>query len=494
MVFDRFMEGIDVSKYLTDVLKHWRGRSRYNPVDMLKTVLFAFADKGYCSLRELEENCKVNIRYMYLMNWEMPSYRTFGYFIQEVLADKIEEIFRDINEAIFKAEHVDLSHIYIDGTKLEANANRYSWVWKKATEKSRYRLFAKITALLNEMNAELRWSGLQMETNEEYVPEYLEELLSGYARLYQLEEESFVHGKGRHKTVQQRRYEQLRGCKQKLEAYREKLTICGKERNSYAKTDPCATFMQLKKDYMGNGQLLPAYNVQIGVADEYIAVADVKQYRSDVDCFVPLMEKFHSLYGIYPEYPVADAGYGSYNNYLYCEQHGMKKYMKFTMYDKERKDKRYRENPYRAENFRIDAEGMMRCPNGKGFHFRYRRAVKGNQYGRQEEIYECEDCSGCPYAEQCKKTARNRTVRINAELTAMHREVVENLGSIQGALLRMNRSIQAEGTFGILKYDRRYKRIVRRGLDSVKLEVFLVSIGHNLYKYYNKTVKRKLAA
>lgn len=136
----------------------------------------------------------------------------------------------------------------------------------------------------------------------------------------------------------------------------------------------------------------------------------------------------------------------------------------------------------------------MRCPNGKGFHFRYRRAVKGNQYGRQEEIYECEDCSGCPYSEQCKKTARNRTVRINAELTAMHREVVENLGSIQGALLRMNRSIQAEGTFGILKYDRRYKRIVRRGLDSVKLEVFLVSIGHNLYKYYNKTIKRKLAA
>src|SRR5699024_10447411 len=111
-------------------------------VDMLKTVLFAFADKGYCSLRELEENCKVNIRYMYLMNWEMPSYRTFGYFIQEVLADKIEEIFRDINEAIFKAEHVDLSHIYIDGTKLEANANRYSWVLKKATVKSRYRLFA----------------------------------------------------------------------------------------------------------------------------------------------------------------------------------------------------------------------------------------------------------------------------------------------------------------------------------------------------------------
>ena len=124
-MFDQFMEGIEISKYLTGVAKRNTGRNRYNPVNMLKTVLFAFADKGYCSLRELEDNCKVNIRYMYLMNWETPSYRTFGYFINEVLACQIEEIFRDICQAIFRSEKVDLSHIYIDGTKLEANANRY---------------------------------------------------------------------------------------------------------------------------------------------------------------------------------------------------------------------------------------------------------------------------------------------------------------------------------------------------------------------------------
>ena len=109
-------------------------------------------------------------------------------------------------------------------------------------------------------------------------------------------------------------------------------------------------------------------------------------------------------------------------------------------------------------------------------------------------MYQCEDCSSCPYAEQCKKTDKNRTVRINRELTAMHQEVIENLESIQGALLRMNRSIQAEGTFGIIKNDRWYKRIVRRGIKSVLLEVFLVSIGHNLYKYYNKQKKTETAA
>ena len=428
------------------------------------------------------------------MDWKKPSYRTFGYFINEVLADSIEDIFKDINMEIIRKDHVDLTHLYIDGTKLEANANKYTWVWKKATEKSRYRLFAKITELLNEMNSELSWSGLRMETNEEYVPEYLQEMLSAYAKLYKLDENSFVHGKGKHKTVQQRQFEQLQTYAQKLEEYREKLTICGEGRNSYAKTDHSATFMHLKKDYMGNDQLLPAYNIQIGVADDYIAVLEVNHYRSDMDCFVPLMEKFHGLYGFYPQYPVADAGYGSYNNYIYCEQHGMEKYMKFTMFDKETKDKKYHENPYRAENFRIDQDGIMRCPNGKAFHFRYRKNVKGNHYGRQEEIYECEDCSGCPYAAECKKTPKNRTVRINEELTTMHREVLDNLESIHGALLRMNRSIQAEGTFGIMKYDRSYKRIVRRGIKSVLLEVFLVSIGHNLYKHYNKSMQKRKAA
>ena len=494
IAYDQFMEGIEISKYLKNIPKHITGRIRYNPVDMLKTVLFAFMDKGYCSLRELEDNCKVNVRYMYLMDWKTPSYRTFGYFINEVLADSIEEIFKDINMEIIKKDHVDLTHIYIDGTKLEANANKYTWVWKKATEKSRYRLFAKITALLNEINAELCWSGLRMETNTEYVPEYLEEMLSAYAKVYQLDENSFVHGKGKHKTVQQRQYEQLQAYTRKLKDYQEKLSICGEGRNSYAKTDHSATFMHLKKDYMGNDQLLPAYNIQIGTADDYIAVLDVNHYRSDMDCFIPLMEKFHGLYGFYPQYPVADAGYGSYNNYIYCEQHGMKKYMKFTMFDKETKDKRYHENPYRAENFRIDQDGIMRCPNEKAFHFRYRKNIKGNQYGRQEEIYECEDCSGCPYAAECKKTSKNRTVRINEELTAMHREVLDNLESIHGALLRMNRSIQAEGTFGIMKYDRSYKRIVRRGIKSVLLEVFLVSIGHNLYKHYNKSMQKCKAA
>jgi len=419
LTFDRLMGGIDLNKYLTDIPEYTTGRLRYNPVNMLKTVLFGFMTNGYCSLRELEDNCKVNIRFMYLMDHQTPSYRTFGYFINEVLQDKIENIFNDINQAIFNEEHVDLQHIYIDGSKFEANANKYTWVWKKATEKFRYKLYEKITAEIEEINKEIAWSEVQISTNSEYVPDYLNEIID---------------------------------------------------------------------------QLLPAYNVQIGVADKYIAVVDVNHYRSDMDCFIPLMKHFKQTYGFYPKYPVADAGYGSYNNYIFCEQNGIEKYMKFPMFKKETKDRKYHEDPFRAVNFRIDEQGVMRCPNDKAFHLLYRRSVRGNQYGRKEELYECEDCSGCPYAEKCKKTAKNRTVRINQELTAMHQEVIENLESIHGALLRMNRSIQAEGTFRIMKNDRWYKRIVRRGINSVKLEVLLVAIGHNLYKYQNKKMRNRTAA
>lgn len=366
LTFDRFMGEIDLEKYLKEIPKHEVGRLRYNPVSMLKTILFGFMTNGYVSLRELEDSCKVNLRFMYLMDHEVPSYRTFGYFINEILSDSIEKLFYDINQKIFEKEHTDLQHLYIDGSKFEANANKYSWVWKKATEKSRYRLFEKITSLFQEINLELQYMGIKFSINTEYSPEYLKEAASKYVEIWQLDETTFVAGKGHRKSVQQRHYEKLKEYLSKLNEYVEKIQICG--------------------------------------------------------------------------------------------------------------------------------DGKMRCPNGKGFHLQYRKAIKGNAYGREEEIYQCEDCSGCPYAEKCKKGEGNRTVRVNQELTKMHQEVIENLESIQGALLRMNRSIQAEGTFGIIKNDRWYKRIVRRGIKSVQLEIYLVSLGHNLYKFHNKQMKTKSAA
>ena len=210
LTFDRFMGEIDLEKYLKEIPKHEMGRLRYNPVSMLKTILFGFMTNGYVSLRELEDSCKVNLRFMYLLDHKVPSYRTFGYFINEILSDSIEKLFCDINQKIFEKEHTDLQHLYIDGSKFEANANKYSWVWKKATEKSRYRLFEKITSLFQEINLELQYTGIKFSINTEYSPEYLKEAASKYAEIWQLDETTFVAGKGHRKSVQQRHYEKLK--------------------------------------------------------------------------------------------------------------------------------------------------------------------------------------------------------------------------------------------------------------------------------------------
>lgn len=151
LAFDEIMEEIEIGQYLKPEPSSNIGRPGYNRVNMLKTILFGFMDTGYASLRELQDRCKVNLRYMYLMDNQTPSYRAFGYFINEELSDSVESIFKAVMQYIQKVDAVDLQHLYIDGSKFEANANKYSWVWKRGTEKSRYRLYGKITVLLEEM-------------------------------------------------------------------------------------------------------------------------------------------------------------------------------------------------------------------------------------------------------------------------------------------------------------------------------------------------------
>lgn len=493
--FNEIMEKIDLQKYFVEEGSKM-GRPRFDPVMMLKIIIFAFMIKGYVSVREIEILCKTDIRFIWLLDGtKAPSYSTISNFMNQMLIDKIENIFNDINEYIFAKEAVDLNHVYIDGTKLEANANKYTWVWKKACRTSRERIYMYLTVLIQEINTtDLFCHNAEIGTRKEYTIEYVEYILAQYKKIMSVDTSLFVYGSGKRKSTEQKHYEKLEEYLKKLKSYARRIQICGEDRNSYSKTDSDATFMRIKRDYMGNDQLLPAYNIQLAICDEYVALMDIKRYASDMECFVPLMEKFNSLYGFYPPYPVADAGYGSYNNYLYCEEKGMGKYMKFTMFKKETTDAKYRDDEFRVVNFKRDKDGNLICPNGKKFVYLYDKAVKGNKYGRTEEYYQCENCSNCPYTKKCKKGEGNRTVRINEELTEMHKEVLENLNSTHGILLRANRSIQAEGAFGTIKWNRQYKRMRRRGLKSVIFEFTAICIGFNLYKYHNKKLHRLSAA
>ena len=489
----QFVEELDLSDLYSTYSRV--KENQVSPRQMLKIMLYAYHEHNYSS-RGIEKACKRDINYMYLLEGRSaPDHATIARFRSIHFGQVADKYLAMMVNYLMDLGEISGKEIFIDGTKIEANANKYTWVWKKSCVKSRDKTYAKLTSLIEEINETLlQYMGLRIETRQEYAIEYLEEIIEKYAKLTGIKIKDIVRGKGHRKTIEQRFYDQLVEYTEKLKKYGKSIEICGDNRNSYSKTDKDATFMRVKSDYMKNGQLLPAYNMQIGVCDEYIAIVDAKQYASDMDCFVPLMEKFKNAYGKYPEYPVADAGYGSYNNYLFCEKNGIEKYMKFTMYEKECKDKKYRDDPYRAVNFNQADDGTLICPEGRRFEFLGTRPVRGNKYGRTEEIYECESCDGCPHRSECCKGDRDRRIQMNRELTAIHKEVIDNLKSDLGIQLRINRSVQAEGAFGSIKWNRSYKRAQRRGIESVILEFTLISIGFNLYKYHNKKMRALSAA
>ena len=292
--FCEIMDHIDLTPYFVDDKDYKTGRPRCDAQKLLKVILFAFMEHGISSLRDIEKLCRNDIRFLYLLDgMNAPSFATFGNFIRNELTASVEEIFKEINRYIFEKEQVDLEHTYIDGTKLEANANRYTWVWKKSCVRNRDKVFDKLSALIDKVNEEvLGYQGIKFEKREVYAVDYVEELLFQYRVATSLDVTKFVTGRGHRKTLHQRQYQEMESYLERLKTYAKHIEICGESRNSYAKTDHDATFMRIKRDYMGNDQLLPAYNVQTAICDEYIAVIDAKPFASDQDCFVPLMEKF----------------------------------------------------------------------------------------------------------------------------------------------------------------------------------------------------------
>ena len=295
----------------------------------------------------------------------------------------------------------------------------------------------------------------------------------------------FVYGKGQRKSSIQRIYDKFNEYLEKLIEYKEDLDIIGPNRNSYAKTDHDATFMHMKEDHMRNAQLKPGYNVQIGVSNEYIMVIDAFQNGSDQKTFKPLLEKYNLMYDKYPPYPVADAGYGSYDNYSYCKENNMELYQKYGMWSKER-DLKFKKLIYNKENFRIDKFGNYRCPNNKKFIKLYDYESKYINYSHTKTKYECLYCSKCRKKKHCTSASGNRTISILNGYQEMKNQVIENLDSDLGIELRVQRSIQVEGAFGIIKEDMKFRRFTRTGFSGIKLELNLIAIGYNLKKFHNK--------
>ena len=442
-----------------------------SPATMLKIILYAAMERIYSS-REIEERCKRDINYIWLLNGEKaPNYRAICRFRTDVLSEYSEEIFYELDGKLKDNGEICYEHLFVDGTKIEANANKYSFVWKKSTNKYEQRALDKIEKLTEVLRLKY---GITEENEFEI-----------YKALKAKHTEPFVHGRGKRKSELQREieeYEKLLTRKVKYESYQD--TFEG--RNSFSKTDKDATFMHMKDDHMRNAQLKPGYNIQFAVEGEYITGVDVSSERTDQLTLIPLLNRMEQ-HGVVYQDVTCDAGYESEENYTFFENSETECYIKPQNYERS-KTKKFKSNMALRENMKYDEIlDEYTCQNNKKLRVVYEGKRKSKS-GFESVIthYECEDCTDCPHKKSCTRSKGNRKMQVSKKFIAQRQASLERITSPTGIKLRLNRSIQSEGAFGVVKYDYGFQRYLHRGKKKVFTETLIVAMGYNINKYHNK--------
>ena len=467
-------EGLDYTELFNSYLRHWR---KVNPITMFELLVFGYMERKFSSYA-IEKACRTDIRFMWLLQDEpVPSVATIKRFQSEKLKNAIEGLFYQFVYKLYEMGEVKFKNLFVDGTKIEANANKYTFVWKTAVEKLLARTENKVLNLLPMLAERYGFS-------EDISAEECYEQLCLRAQWIEL---TFAVGKGKHKTPLQRDIETLGGYLAKMTEYRTKLGIFG-NRKSYSKTDTDATFMHMKEDYMRNGQLKPGYNIQIGVESEYIVGVGSFTNRTDVNTLIPFLERIRKHTHRKFERIIADAGYESSENYLYLEENGQECFIKPQNYEIS-KTRKYKTDPYSAENMMYDPKkDEYTCPDGRKLKFRREKVqTTENGYTVVTKYYSNDRCGRCPHKGKCHKAKTGyRTMRVNQVLLEHRPQTLKNLISEDGALLRMNRSVQVEGVFGVLKEDYGFRRFLARGKQNIETQFFLLAFAFNIRKLCNR--------
>lgn len=465
---------LDYTKLYAAYFRHWR---KVDPAVLFEILVFAYMN-GIYSSRGIEKTCKTDIKFMWILqNEPVPDHSTFARFQDERLTSVIEDLFYQLIGKLSELGEISYENIFVDGTKIEANANRYTFVWAKAVQKN-------LNKLETGISEELPGIALKYGLNPNAELEQVIQFLTGYAAMSGNE---FVSGRGRHKTQLQRDCEKLLAYSERLEKYTESLNLCGR-RKSYSKTDTDATFMRMKEDHMLNGQLKLGYNVQIGVESEYIVGVGLFSNPTDTTTLIPFLERIKNGSGHKYKNIIADAGYASEENYTYLENMSQNTYIKPTDYEV-RKTRKFKNNAYRTENPLYDDEkDSFTCQNGKKLNFAYESHRKSeNGYETVKRNYVCENCSGCSYREKCiKGQYENRKISFSKNFARQKENATKLITTRDGILLRMNRSIQVEGAFGVLKRDYGFRRFLTRGKQKTETQFFLLSIAFNIQKLWNR--------
>lgn len=486
-LLSQFVEAMD----LTDLYSTYERINSVSPRTLLKIVLYSYMNGDYSS-RSMELNCKRDINFMFLLEGSpAPDHATFARFRSIHFAPCSKRILAEMSNALFDMGEISGETIFIDGTKIEASANKYTFVWKKAVTKNQAKLLQKLADFVAE--CELLYD-IKIVYGNTIKIKHVKKLRKKLYALKETENIVFVHGIGKRKTPLQKSIETLESYLNRLKKYNQQIHICA-ERNSYSKTDHDAAFMRMKEDAMGNGQLKPAYNLQHGVDSEYITWLTIGPQPTDTTTLIPFLKDAQEHLKFKYKNITADAGYESEENYLFIEGNGQTAYIKPQNYEIS-KTRKYKKDISRRENMEYHADrDSYICRNGRELTVtNERRSKTASGYVSVKTYYRSPDCTGCPYKTECIKgnncktpmEKRDKVLMVSKTMSQKRAEDLERITSEYGTMLRMNRSIQAEGSFADVKEDMNFRRYLYRGKANALAESILLAMGRNINKLHCK--------
>lgn len=487
-VVDTVIDGLRLDNFKK--LYKERGRSPYHPKMMLKVIIYGYMNNLY-SCRKIETALKRDIHFIWLAGYEQPDFNTINRFRNRV-KEEINEVFTQLVIVLAEKGFITLDVEYIDGTKIESKANKYTFVWRKSTEKNRTKLIGKINTLLEQIDESIAQENVnaEYEDRQDFTPTELKDIAEELNR--SLENDPAPETKKQKEELKERKRQikQLREHADKLGEYDEKLRILG-DRNSYSKTDHDATFMRMKEDAMNNGQTKPGYNLQIGTENQFILDFGLFQTPGDPLTMIPFYKSFLNRYGRLPQTGVADSGYGSEENYRFMEEAGIEAYVKYNWFHREQR-MHYEPNPFSVQALYYNADGdYYVCPMGQ--HMERIGTVRSKNesgYVTESAQYKARRCEGCPLRGSCFKAKGDRIIEVNHRLNEYRRKARERLTSEDGLKHRGRRCIEPEAVFGQMKYDMAYKRFRHFGMDKVKMDFAFFAIAFNLKKMCSKIAKQ----
>lgn len=466
-------------------------KNQATPRQMLKVMLYAYMNHYYSS-RKIETACRRDINFMYLLeDAPAPDYSTIARFRSLHFAPVAEKVITQMTDFLAQNGELSLENLFIDGTKIEASSNKYSFVWKKSVTKNQQKLLDKIPDFILKVEKDFGIKVLYKNIVKIY---HLKKLRKKLKKIQKEENIIFVHGIGKRKSLLQKTLEHLDEYLAKLKRYNQYIHIAG-DRNSFSKTDHDATFMRMKEDAMKNGQLKPAYNIQFGTDAEYIVWISAGPQCTDTTMLIPFLEGLRQNQKRIYEKIISDSGYESEENYVYLEENNQLAFIKPSNYEIS-KTRKYKTDISRKENMTYDSnEDAYICSNGKKLKASGTKKTKSKTgYVSEKTCYTCEDCSECQLKSKCIKGRNSKTpleertkhLEISKLFQEKRERSLERIISDEGTELRMNRSIQSEGAFAEVKQDMGFRRFLCKGKQNILAECILLGISHNVNKLHNK--------